>query len=216
MNKNIARVFLLLLAVSVSSGLLAARPDGRTIALHGSANGALSCIACHGQQGEGNAEAGYPYLAGLPADYIENQLTAFSNGNRMSAIMKPVASNLTQQDIVAVAEYYAGLQNSKLTGSVRTTAPENYSTGAALALNGKWAAGVPACFKCHGAGGQGVAPHFPPIVGQPEVYLRNQLIAWQTGARRNDPLGLMQSVVKSLNQDEINAVARYLAAPTGH
>ncbi len=214
MNKNRTRILFLLLALSASPRLSAANTDGKTIAMQGSATGGTSCIACHGRQGAGNVDAGYPYLAGLPVDYIRNQLMAFSNGSRKNPIMKPIAGGLTQQDIVAAANYYAGLKNNKLTGS-GTTPSDNDSEGAALALDGKWATGVPACFKCHGPDGLGVAPHFPPIVGQPETYIRNQLVAWQTGARRNDPLGLMQSVVKSLNQDEIDAVARYLAAPTG-
>jgi len=211
MNKNLSRIPLLLLALSASPWLFAASPDGKTIAMQGNGKGATACIACHGQHGEGNADAGYPYLAGLPVDYIRNQLTAFGSGSRKNAVMQPIAGSLSQQDIAAVADYFSGLTNDRLEGSTAT--PSDVSgKGAVLAQNGKWAAGVPACFRCHGADGRGVAPHFPPIVGQPEAYLRNQLVAWQTGARSNDPIGLMQSVVKSLSKDEIDAVARYLAA----
>ena len=211
MNKNLTRIPLLLLALSASPWLFAASPDGQTIATQGNGKGATACIACHGQQGQGNADAGYPYLAGLSADYLRNQLTAFSSGSRKNAVMQPIAGSLSKQDIAAVAEYFSGLPNDRLKGSAAT--PSDVSgKGAVLARNGKWAAGVPACFRCHGADGRGVAPHFPPVVGQPEAYIRNQLVAWQTGARSNDPLGLMQSVVKSLSKDEIDAVARYLAA----
>lgn len=211
MNKNLTRIPLLLLALSASPWLFAASPAGKTIATQGNGKGATACIACHGQQGQGNADAGYPYLAGLPVDYIRNQLTAFSSGSRKNAVMQPIAGSLSQQDVAAVADYFSGLTNDRLKGSAVT--PSDVSgKGAVLARNGKWAAGVPACFRCHGADGRGVAPHFPPVVGQPEAYLRNQLVAWQTGARSNDPLGLMQSVVKSLSKDEIDAVARYLAA----
>jgi cytochrome c553 len=211
MNKNSIRIPLLLLALSASPWLFAASPDGRTIATQGNGKGATACIACHGQQGQGNADAGYPYLAGLPVDYISNQLTAFSSGSRKNAVMQPIAASLSQQDIAAVADYFSGLTNDRLKGPAATPSDAS-GKGAVLARNGKWAAGVPACFRCHGADGRGVAPHFPPVVGQPEAYLRNQLVAWQTGARSNDPLGLMQSVVKSLSKDEIDAVARYLAA----
>jgi cytochrome c553 len=214
MNKNLSRIPLLLLALSASPWLFAASPDGKTIAMQGNGKGATACIACHGQHGEGNADAGYPYLAGLPVDYIRNQLTAFGSGSRKNAVMQPIAGSLSQQDIAAVADYFSGLTNDRLEGSTAT--PSDVSgKGAVLAQNGKWAAGVPACFRCHGADGLGVAPHFPPIVGQPEAYLRNQLVAWQTGARSNDPIGLMQSVVNSLSKDEIDAVARYLAAQSG-
>jgi len=214
MNKNLTRIPLLLLALSASPWLCAASADGKTIAMQGNGKGASACIACHGQHGEGNADAGYPYLAGLPVAYIKNQLTAFSNGNRKNAVMQPIAGSLSQQDIAAVADYFAGLANDKLTGSAPTPTDAS-GKGAVLAHNGKWVAGVPACFRCHGADGRGVAPHFPSVVGQPEAYVRNQLVAWQTGTRSNDPLGLMQSVVKSLSKDEIDAVARYLAEQSG-
>jgi len=211
MNKNLTRIPLLLLALSASPWVFAASPDGKTIATQGNGKGATACVTCHGQQGQGNADAGYPYLAGLPVDYIRNQLTAFSSGSRKNAVMKPIAGSLSRQDIAAVASYFSALKNDKLKEPAVTHADQS-GKGAMLARNGKWAAGVPACFRCHGADGRGVAPHFPPIVGQTQAYIRNQLVAWQTGARSNDPLGLMQSVVKSLSKDEIDAVARYLAA----
>lgn len=211
MSKNLPRILLLLLVLSASPWLCAASPDGRTIAMQGNGKGATACMACHGQQGQGNADAGYPYLAGLPVDYIRNQLTAFSRGSRKNPVMQPIAGSLSQPDIAAVADYFAGLANDTLKGAAATRSDPS-GKGALLANEGKWAAGVPACFRCHGADGRGVAPHFPPVIGQPEAYLRNQLVAWQTGTRSNDPLGLMQAVVKSLSKDEIDAVARYLSA----
>jgi cytochrome c553 len=211
MNLTIFRQILLFFALLWVATAYAASPDGKRIAHQGNGKGAIACISCHGQQGMGNASAGYPYLAGLPIDYIKNQLTAFRDGSRSNAVMKPIASALTTQEIAAVAEYYSKLNNSILS-SVKTTSSSQYATGEKLAHNGKWEAGVPSCFKCHGANGKGVAPHFPPIIGQPYQYLKSQLLAWQQGKRSNDPIGLMQAVTKHLNQDEINSVAHYLAS----
>ncbi|WP_432212989.1 c-type cytochrome, partial [Pseudomonas aeruginosa] len=39
----------------------------------------------------------------------------------------------------------------------------------------------------HGPAGSGVGEAFPPLQGQGEMYLSNQLRAWQLGTRRNDP-----------------------------
>jgi len=203
-------VFLLLTLSWVATGY-AASPDGKRIAHQGNGKGAIACISCHGQQGMGNASAGYPYLAGLPIDYIKNQLTAFSQGSRANAVMKPIASALTTQEIAAVANYYSKLDNTILS-SVKSTRSTEYTAGEKLAHKGKWEAGVPSCFKCHGANGKGVAPHFPPIIGQSYQYLKSQLLAWQQGKRSNDPIGLMQAVSKHLDKNEIDSVAHYLAA----
>jgi thiosulfate dehydrogenase len=64
---------------------------------------------------------------------------------------------------------------------------------------------------CHGAGGDGIAPHFPAIVQQPIDYVATQLVDWQQGRRSNDPGGLMKSVALKLTADEIGAVAAWLA-----
>jgi cytochrome c553 len=198
------------MAITPATPLFAGAPDGKTIAMQGGSKGAASCATCHGKQGEGNASNGYPYLANLPADYIKSQLKAYTTGTRKNPVMKPIATSLTSGEIQAVADYYAGLKNPKLAGAGNDK-PAKQSQGAHIAHNGKWEAGVPSCFKCHGPNGKGVPPHFPPIAGQPKSYLKNQLIAWQKGDRSNDPIGLMHSVAKNLNANEINAVAQYLA-----
>jgi len=213
MKPGFIRTLLFIIPLAMAGDLLAAGPDGKTISLQGNGRGAIACSSCHGQQGEGNASAGYPYLAGLPAAYIENQLRGFKQGSRSNTMMQPMASSLSAQEITALADYYSGLDNPKLNA---TDAPPagDYPLGAALARDGKWQAGVPGCFRCHGPTGQGVTPHFPPLVGQPYQYLVNQLQAWQKGLRHNDPLGLMQSVSQQLSRKEIEALGHYLATPS--
>ena len=41
-----------------------------------------ACAACHGVQGQGTANDYFPRLAGKPAGYLYNQLTAFRSGRR--------------------------------------------------------------------------------------------------------------------------------------
>lgn len=40
------------------------------------------CVTCHGQKGQGTADGYYPRIAGKPAGYLHNQLTAFRDGTR--------------------------------------------------------------------------------------------------------------------------------------
>jgi cytochrome c553 len=101
---------LVLLACLLPGAALASAPDGRQIALHGNANGALPCAACHGMQGQGNASIGAPKLAGLPASVIEGYLKQFAAGNGGNAVMQGIAQALSPAETVAVATYFAGVK----------------------------------------------------------------------------------------------------------
>ncbi|WP_424753159.1 c-type cytochrome, partial [Klebsiella pneumoniae] len=70
----------------------------------------------------------------------------------------------------------------------------------------------PACGQCHGPSGQGVGKSFPRLAGQGYSYLLNQLKAWKSGNRSNDPLNLMTGVVSKLDDKQMNAVAAYFAS----
>lgn len=71
-----------------------------------------ACIACHGPQGQGNQEAGFPLLAGQHEYYTVNELTAFKEKTRtndINSIMQDIASHLSKEDMQAVASYIQGL-----------------------------------------------------------------------------------------------------------
>ncbi len=85
----------------------AAPPDGKSIVLHGNANGALPCAACHGVTGAGNPAMGAPALAGLPAPVIVNALNNFAQGEGGNAIMQSIARSLSPDERTAVADYFA-------------------------------------------------------------------------------------------------------------
>ena len=72
-----------------------------------------ACMACHGPDGSGNNQAGWPSLNGQHADYVEKQLHAYADGSRTSdpkSMMREVASRLSEQEIKAVAQFVTGLQ----------------------------------------------------------------------------------------------------------
>jgi cbb3-type cytochrome c oxidase subunit III len=76
--------------------------------------GLPACTGCHSPTGKGNPPAGFPHLAGQHATYTAKQLTDFREGNRTNdgdaAIMRTVASRLSNKDIAAVASYIEGLR----------------------------------------------------------------------------------------------------------
>lgn len=93
-------------------GALLQRQVGGKLALVGSSTrGTPACISCHGPNGSG-APPLTPYLAGLDAAYLENQLTHFSTGKRRNdagSVMTDIASRLNPQERQAVALYFAAV-----------------------------------------------------------------------------------------------------------
>lgn len=189
---------------------------------------AAACVSCHGADGGGNADGGIPALAQLPQKYFTKQIADFRSGARTNAkdlsvedvhtaagyyvsFMKSIAKALSDEDAAAAARYYANLPPPKKQPRPGAVDPAVIARGQELAINGAWDRQIPPCFKCHAVGGLGVGQNFPPIAGQHASYTVNQLQAWKTGARRNDPQQLMKTTAANLTDEEIRAVAEYLA-----
>ena len=71
-----------------------------------------ACIACHGPKGTGNAQAGFPVLSGQQTAYTVLQLQAFKDkkrSNDLNSIMRDISARMSTDDMVAVANYVAGL-----------------------------------------------------------------------------------------------------------
>jgi cytochrome c553 len=66
---------------------------------------AASCAACHGSNG--NSVGGTPVLAGLDAAHFKLQMKSFRNGERTSTVMHHHAKGLTEDEIDALATYFA-------------------------------------------------------------------------------------------------------------
>ena len=73
-----------------------------------------ACAACHGPAGIGNAGAAYPGIANQHPQYTATQLRAYRAGERgqgtSGQMMQHVATELTDEEIEALASYAAGLQ----------------------------------------------------------------------------------------------------------
>jgi len=67
------------------------------------------CVACHGVDGIALIPDA-PNLAGETNIYIDTQLKAFRNGKRTQELMTPIAKELTDVDIRAVADWYSEVQ----------------------------------------------------------------------------------------------------------
>jgi cytochrome c553 len=66
------------------------------------------CVGCHGAEGLSQM-LDAPNLAGEANIYIDTQLKAFRTGKRQHEIMSPIAAELTDEDIRAIADWYAAV-----------------------------------------------------------------------------------------------------------
>lgn len=208
-----SRLSLLGLCFALSSSVFAFEP--LPLAQQGGVSQVmLTCTTCHGDALMGVAAAGFPRLAGQSADYLAKQLYDFKGGTRSNPLMQQFAAGLSDQDIQSVTHFFAKLPVARYARPNRSDAANDL--GARLALRGAWERNVPECVSCHGPGGMGVGKTFPPLAGQPALYLANQLHEWQQGIRHNDPNDLMGHIAKALSEEEIQAVSHYFASlPAG-
>ena len=169
------------------------------------------CAACHGADGNSVAAAN-PKLAGQFPEYLQKQLRDFmpqkgKKPARQSAVMNGMVANLSDTDVQAIASYYGAQALRPAAATNKDLAAE----GQKLWRGGDAARGVPACAGCHGPSGAGIPAEFPRLGGQFAEYLVAQLQAFRSGARANDPSGMMRGVAAHLSDGQIKALAEYAA-----
>ncbi|MCX7099796.1 MAG: cytochrome c4 [Methylococcales bacterium] len=165
------------------------------------------CQECHGIDGI-SSDAKIPNHAGQYADYLVKQLRDFQSGERSHATMSIMAEDLSATDMADIAAYFASLPIMPGSGAAENPWASN------LFKNGDLARGIPACRSCHGDKGKGRLADsvvYPLIGGQRAVYLRSQLVNWKLGSRTNSPHGIMNTIAKTLGDDEISVLADYLS-----
>ena len=67
------------------------------------------CTVCHGALGISTAPDA-PNLAGQPRQYLVAQLKQFRNGKRPSEVMNVLAKTLSDEEIDALADWYASIR----------------------------------------------------------------------------------------------------------
>jgi len=193
---------LVLAACAIGSGPARAAPADEP-------NGLATCVACHGAQGAGDSAVGAPRLAGQNRDYLIHALSGFKAGQRTGSTMQAVAQGLSDSDIGALAGYFA-VQAPPALHDGPVPAPELVAAGRVLADSG--AAGIAACFSCHGAAGKGNGERYPSIAGQPASYLVERLHQLQARAKmpHTDP-ATMALLAARMSEAQVAAAAAYLS-----
>lgn len=72
-----------------------------------------ACAACHSPSGHGNKPALFPAIASQHPEYLVDQLKKYASGVRNSGpnrIMQDIATKMSEEEMLAVANYMHGLQ----------------------------------------------------------------------------------------------------------
>jgi cytochrome c553 len=172
----------------------------------------LACAACHGLQGQGTENDYFPRLAGKPAGYLLNQLVAFRDGRRRYPPMNYLLEYLPETYLREMADYLAALRPPAPPQAAAEVSPARLTRGRELVTQGDPGHGVPACVHCHGPTLTGMDPAIPGLVGLHASYISAQLGAFRYGTRTAAAPDCMQIIAASLTEDDVSAVAAWLAS----
>jgi cytochrome c553 len=159
---------------------------------------AALCAACHGEKGVPQ-QPSTPIIWGQNQGYLYLQLRDYQRGARKNEQMSPLASGLTREEMLALAEYFAQRPWPNLQ---QPNAPDAI---AAQAIRANTSVG---CTGCHLEQYLG-ASTVPRLAGQREDYLARTMAEFRSRTRGNNPG--MSDLMMVTSEEQIAALAKYLA-----
>jgi cytochrome c553 len=166
------------------------------------------CQGCHGVDGNSIDEQ-IPKLAGQYDEYILKQMRNYQAGTRSHEIMNGMAAPLSDKNLADISAYFADQPIMKGNGS------KPNEIGKKIFLKGNISEMVMTCAYCHGNTGKGLDPStamYPVIGGQHKAYLLKQLIDFREDNRMNSPNVIMNRILRSLNDSDLEALAEYISS----
>lgn len=163
-----------------------------------------ACAECHGENAEGQSiaprtiegQSVFPRLAGQHADYLMRQISVIQNQLRDAPVMHGIVRQLSEDEKKALAVYLESL-SGELTAEQKKAAAK---------------VAIELCSSCHGPAGQSVAPQFPRLAGQQQLYLVAQLRALKSKTRADpEAHDFMWGVAGTLDDSLIRGLAEYYA-----
>jgi len=154
------------------------------------------CAGCHGSLGQGGGGGVYPRLAGLPQEYMEEQIKNFKSRKRVNIPMVPFANDreLPPEDVRDITTY---LSNIKLASQLpevsgRIDGLERLQQAEAVVQIPKHEGDLEngeeyymeMCRGCHNKDGMGRG-NKPAVTGQHIKYLKKQFQDFKSGKREH-------------------------------
>lgn len=175
------------------------------------------CDHCHGAEGFSPALS-TPNLAGIDRPSIWKQLEDFRTQKRVSPVMQPIASSLSEHDLADVAAYYSMLPNLPEPQDNRSF-PQSQPGAAHVVLasrlvsTGDGERGIPPCQACHGPVAYRTGA--PSLSTQNADYILRQLERFADNSRSNDINMPMRTIASELTEEEKHALAEYYGSALG-
>jgi cytochrome c553 len=161
-----------------------------------------TCASCHGANGI-SVTQGIPHLAGQRPAYLYLELKAYQSGKRGDGVMNNAVKFLSDDALVKVAAYFAGLDPAPAAATAGPANLDPVQAGKAVA--------AAACAGCHGNAGVTQIPGIPSLVGLDPKYLVDAMKAYKTGQRKND---MMTAMLVSVSEPAMNNIALFYALQT--
>ena len=146
------------------------------------------CLLCHKPNFSGSA---IPLLAGQTREYLYKQIKDFKDKKRAGSFMQMNVANLTDQDMLDIADYF----------SSRAIIKESFRLDAKRIARGKSKAEILECAACHMADFSGKM-EVPSLVAIHPSYIAAQIEAFSAG-RRSHPFINGSSGISSSDSEDL-------------
>jgi cytochrome c553 len=162
-------------------------------------DGSAVCASCHGADGSSQTP-GVPSIAGQPKLFIENQLILFREGLRVAREKQPIVRELSDREIVRLAQHFAALPARPAVAEQPDPAQAQRAIALARNLH---------CGTCHLPDFRG-REQMPRLAGQREEYLAESMLAYRDNRRAGGDT-IMAAALYGVSDADIRALAHYLA-----
>jgi cytochrome c553 len=169
------------------------------------------CGECHDLNGIA-PNGHFPNLAAQKASYIRKEMADFADDTRTNdhGQMGTSAQEATGATLDQIVAYFADLSPPPPVPA-RDANPAAIARAALLVEHGSRPDKIPACRDCHSAHPKH-AFDAPWLEAQQPAYLVKELEDFRADRRTNDPNHAMRRVARVLSDDDIDALAAYLAS----
>jgi len=157
---------------------------------------ANTCAGCHGTDGASAGEY-MPTIGGLNKDYLSEVLVDYKTGLRSSTIMGRIMRGYSDQEIRAIADFYA---NQPWVSNDRIADASLIHAGAQLHEE--------LCVSCHEDGGRAQDDDSPRLAGQWAEYTNYALENCRAEGRGCSPRKMGQRVM-NLSDEDLASLSRY-------
>jgi len=196
MKKAIRRACALMLCLAGSTMVAPAMASGSIEAL------ANTCNNCHGLKGV-SVGASMPSIGGQSESYLRMVMLEWKNGTRYSATMGRLLKGYSDEQIAALAKYFAA----------QPWVPAEQRAPDQVIFNGRLVSDR--CTTCHGErGGQPTDAETPRLNGQWAMYLEMELDKYRDEAVKL-PHRKMRKNAQKLEPAEVSEVSHFMAVQKG-